>query len=61
MKTQTVRLSSVLGKTGILLCLLATLVRFFGYHYIGGFETLSFFIGGTALVVIANWVKLHQA
>ncbi len=45
---------------GILICLLTGVVRVTGSYYFLGFEALTLFIGGTALMVFACLVKLHQ-
>jgi hypothetical protein len=45
--------------TGIALCLFAVGVRVLGYVTIFGYESLSFFIGGIALLVFSGLVKLE--
>ena len=53
-------LGNVIGTTGIIVCALAGGSRLLGAHYLLGFETVTLFIGGTALMVMACLVKLHQ-
>ena len=53
-------LGNVVGVTGIIVCTLAGASRLLGSHYLLGFESVTLFIGGTALMVMACLVKLHQ-
>jgi hypothetical protein len=53
-------LGNVIGATGIFVCALAGGSRLLGAHYLLGFETATLFIGGTALMVMACLMKLHQ-
>ena len=53
-------LGNVTGATGVFVCALAGGSRLLGAHYLLGFETVTLFIGGTALMVMACLVKLHQ-
>ena len=53
-------LGNVLGVAGIIVCTLAGASRLLGSHYLLGFESLTVFIGGIALMVMACLVKLHQ-
>ncbi len=46
------------GVAGILVCLGAGVVRLQGFASVHHFETLSFFILGTGLMVFACFVKL---
>lgn len=45
---------------GILICLLAGVGRLAGNYYLFGFETITFFTGGIALMVMACLAKLNQ-
>lgn len=45
---------------GILTCLLAGVVRLTGAHYVLGYEAVTLFIGGIALMVMACLAKLQQ-
>ena len=53
-------LGNVVGVTGIIACALAGVSRMLGGHYLLGFESVTLFIGGIALMVMACLVKLHQ-
>lgn len=53
-------LGNIVAAVGILICLLAGLTRMAGSYYVFGYEALTLFIGGTALMVFACLVKLHQ-
>ena len=53
-------LGNVIGAAGIFVCALAGGSRLLGAHYLLGFETATLFIGGTALMVMACLMKLHQ-
>jgi hypothetical protein len=52
-------LGSIVGATGILICLLAGINRLTGGHWILGFETITLFTGGTALMIAGCLAKLH--
>lgn len=45
---------------GILVCLLAGVSRLAGYYYFLGFETITLFIGGIALMVMACLARLYR-
>jgi len=45
---------------GIVICLAAGLARLLGNHYFLGFESVTLFIGGIALMVLACLVRLEQ-
>lgn len=48
------------GIAGIAVCAVAGIGRLLGNYHLLGFETVTLFIGGTALMVMACLVKLHQ-
>lgn len=45
---------------GVLICLIAGMARLAGQYHLGGFETVSLFIGGTSIMVMACLLKLQQ-
>jgi type IV secretory pathway VirB2 component (pilin) len=53
-------LGNITGVAGILICALAGISRLAGGYHLLGFETVTLFIGGIALMVMACLVKLHQ-
>ena len=53
-------LGNVAGVTGIIVCTLAGASRLLGSHYLLGFESVTLFNGGMALMVMSCLVKLHQ-
>ncbi len=61
MKGMLNRLGSVTGLLGLLVCLLAGTSRLAGHSYLLGFETLTLFIGGIALLTTACFIKLEAA
>lgn len=52
-------IGTLLGIVGVLVCLLAGVFRFTGNYYLLGFETVTLFIGGIAIMVAACFAKLH--
>ncbi len=48
------------GLLGILICLIAGVSRILGSYHVMGFESITVFTGGIALMVMACLVKLHQ-
>ena len=50
---------SVVGATGILLCIVAVATRLGGQHYLLGTETRMWLLGGIALIAIGSFAKLH--
>ena len=48
------------GLAGIGICLLAGVSRLVGAYYLLGFQTLTLFNGGIALMVMACLAKLHS-
>ena len=53
-------IGTVLGVLGVLVCLSAGASRVVGSHYLLGFESITLFIGGTAIMVAACLAKLHS-
>ena len=53
-------LGNITGATGIIVCALAGGSRLLGAYHLLGFETVTLFIGGIALMVMACLLKLHQ-
>jgi len=45
---------------GILVCLAAGASRLIGAYYLMGFQTITLFTGGIALMVMACLAKLHH-
>lgn len=45
---------------GILICLAAGVSRLIGAYYLAGFQTITLFTGGIALMVMACLAKLHH-
>ena len=50
---------TVVGVTGILVCILAVVTRLGGQHYLLGTETRMWLLGGITLIVIGCFAKLH--
>ena len=48
------------GLLGIVICLIAGVSRLAGSYHVIGYEALTLFIGGIALMVMACLIKLHQ-
>ena len=53
-------LALITGGAGIIVCALAGVSRLLGIYHVLGFESVTLFIGGIALMVMACLVKLHQ-
>ena len=53
-------LGNVVGGAGVIACALAGSSRLLGGYHLLGFESVTLFIGGIALLVMACLVKLHQ-
>jgi type IV secretory pathway VirB2 component (pilin) len=51
---------NITAAIGILICLVAGVARLTGNHYVLGYEGITLFIGGIALMVMACLAKLHQ-
>lgn len=45
---------------GILVCAVAGVARLTGYYYVFGYEAVTLFIAGMALMVMACLAKLHN-
>ena len=58
------KLISLFGKAAALLgvgiCALAGLLRIVGMHHVLGFETVTLFIGGIALMLMGCLAKLYR-
>ena len=50
---------TLVGVTGIILCLVAVLARIGGQHYLLGTEARMWLLGGIALIAIGCFAKLH--
>lgn len=48
------------GILGVLICLVAGVARILGSYHVAGFEAITLFTGGIALMVLACLIKLHQ-
>ena len=53
-------LGNVAGVTGIIVCTLAGVSRLLGSYHLMGFESVTLFIGGMALMVMSCLVMLHR-
>lgn len=51
--------SDLVGVLAVLVCLVAGLVRVTGVFYLGGFEVLTLFNAGVALMVFSCLLKLQ--
>ena len=51
--------ANIVAIVGILVCALAGASRLHGMYTIFGFEAMTLFVGGTALMVFATLMKLH--
>jgi hypothetical protein len=52
-------LGNIVAAVGIGVCAVAGVARILGSYYVMGFEAITLFIGGTALMVFAALIKLH--
>jgi type IV secretory pathway VirB2 component (pilin) len=52
-------IGNIAGILGIAVCLIAGIMRLSGHAIAFGFETITLFIGGIGLMVMACLVKLH--
>ncbi len=50
--------SSLVGYAGVLLCVLSTFVRLSGNYYFLGFEILTLFNAGLAVMIFGCFIKL---
>jgi hypothetical protein len=53
-------LGNIVGAAGVLVTLVAGISRLAGSYHLLGFESVTLFIGGIALMVMACLAKLHQ-
>ena len=53
-------LGNITGGAGIITCALAGGSRLLGSYHLLGFESVTLFVGGIALMVLACLVKLHR-
>ena len=53
-------MGNIAASLGIVACLLAGVARLAGNHYFLGYEAVTLFIGGIALMVMACLAKLQQ-
>ena len=51
---------NIAAALGILICLVAGVTRLTGSYYVLGYEAITLFIGGIALMVMACLTKLHR-
>lgn len=51
---------NIAAAIGILICLVAGVARVTGNYYVLGYQAITLFIGGIALMVMACLAKLHQ-
>lgn len=51
---------NVLAVLGVLICLLSGLARLAGGYYLLGFETMTLYIGGIGIMVMACLAKLQR-
>ncbi len=51
--------ANALGLLGIVVCLVTGVARALGFPYLAGFESITLFIGGIALICMGCFVKLH--
>lgn len=52
--------ANVASAAGILICVFAGLFRLAGSYYIAGFQSVTLFVLGAALVLVACLAKLYQ-
>jgi len=52
-------ISNISGVLGVLFCLIAVAIRVSGIYYVAGFEALTLFNGGVAMMVFSCLAKLH--
>jgi uncharacterized membrane protein len=50
---------TLVGALGGLVCLVAGLARVMGLHYVAGYESMTLFAVGTAMMVAGCLAKLH--
>ncbi len=59
MKPVLTLLGNAAGVLGVLVCLIAGLARIAGHFYLAGFEAMTLFNGGIALMVAGVLFKVH--
>lgn len=52
-------ISNIVALAGVLLCLVAGFLRLSGTYHFAGFEVMTFFDGGSAVMIFACLLKLH--
>ena len=50
--------ANIIGVIGILICAVAGVGRLLGFYHLAGMQTITLFIGGISLMVLAVLVKL---
>lgn len=60
-KSQLALVGSVLGWSGVLVCLVSALVKLTGSYYLFGAESQSVFIGGIGLTVAGILAKIEAS
>jgi hypothetical protein len=50
---------NVVGLAGVLLTVVAGVVRIMGHYHLAGFEIMTLFVGGMGLTLIGSFAKLH--
>ena len=51
--------ANIVAVVGIAVCAIAGISRLSGSYHVMGYEAMTLFIGGTALMVFASLIKLH--
>ncbi|MGV6807553.1 MAG: hypothetical protein ACWA5K_06595 [bacterium] len=59
MKDSYIVISRILGYLGILVCAICGFARIAGLYHLAGFEVMTLFTGGIALIVAACYLKLE--
>ena len=49
-----------LGMVGVILTLVSGVWRVTGHYHLGGFETMTLFVGGMGLMLIGCFAKLYS-
>ncbi len=45
---------------GIIVCIVAGVSRISGHYHLAGFETVTLFIAGIAIMLVASLIKLYR-
>ena len=61
MKSILSSLGSLAGWAGVLVCLVAGLLRVAGFYQVAGYGTITFFIGGIGLLAAGCWFRLEAS